>query len=74
MQAAIAEAKAGLAEGGIPIAPPPVNMYRAEVEAFSRAVLEDTPPPVPGEDGLWSQKVLAACYESARTGAKVVVR
>ncbi len=53
---------------GVAIAPPPVNPYRAEIEAFSRAVLEDSEPPVSGEDGLASQRVLAACYESATTG------
>jgi predicted dehydrogenase len=60
-------------ETGTPIAPDPVNMYQAEVEAFSRAVLEDTPPPVDGEIGLWSQKVLAACYESAKSGRPVAL-
>lgn len=54
--------------GAITIAPEPVNMYRAEVEAFSEAVLNDGPVPVDGHAGVWSQKVLAACYESARTG------
>jgi predicted dehydrogenase len=53
------------------LAPDPVNMYRAEVEAFSQAVLEDTDPPVGGETGLWSQKVLAAAYESAATGEAI---
>ncbi len=50
------------------IAPPPVNMYRAEVEAFAQAVLDNTDPPVDGEIGLWSQRVLFACYQSAGTG------
>lgn len=59
--------------GTVAIAPAPVNMYRAEVEAFSRAVLDDTAPPVDGEAGLWIQKVLAACYESARSGRTVAV-
>jgi predicted dehydrogenase len=53
------------------ITPQPVNMYRAEVEAFSRAVLDDTDPPVGADLGLWSQKVLAACYQSAATGKAV---
>ncbi len=61
------------ADGGFSISPAPVNMYRAEVEAFSKALLEGAAPPISGEDGCWSQKVLAACYESARTGARVVV-
>lgn len=55
------------------IAPPPVNTYRAEVEAFSQSVLEGTDAPVGGDIGLWSQKVITACYESARTGAVVPV-
>jgi predicted dehydrogenase len=59
--------------GGIVIDPAPVNMYRAEIEAFSQALLDGCAPPVPGEDGLRSQRVLAACYESARSGAFVEV-
>ena len=59
--------------GGIAISPEPVNMYRAEIEAFSQAILDDTEPPVGAELGLWSQKVLAACYESAKTGKVVVL-
>lgn len=61
------------AAGGIEIAPEPVNTYRAEIEAFSRAVLEGRQPPVTGEDGLRNQRLLAACYESARTGRMVEV-
>jgi len=53
------------------IAPPPINMYRAEIEAFSQAVLDNTDPPVGGEAGLWNQKVLAAAYNSAKTGRAV---
>lgn len=60
-------------DGGFVISPEPVNMYRAEVEAFSQAVLAGTDAPVSGEDGCWSQKVLAACYKSARTGARVAM-
>lgn len=57
--------------GGISIAPAPVNMYRAEVEVFSRAVIEDAEPPVSGEDGRWSQAVLDACYASAKSGGRI---
>ncbi len=57
--------------GAVIIAPEPVNMYRAEVEAFAEAVVMDGPVPVDGRDGVWSQRVLAACYESARTGRAV---
>jgi len=77
LDSADAEYDAGQARdaaGGIAVDPEPVNMYRAEVEAFSDAVLNDTPPPVDGAAGVWSQKVLAACYESARTSAVIDIR
>ncbi len=54
---------------GLVIAPDPVNTYRAEIEEFSRAVLENREPSNSAELGLDSQKILAACYESARSGA-----
>lgn len=57
----------------VAITPAPVNMYRAEVEAFSQAVLDDTAPPVDGAAGVHIQEVLAACYESARLGKTVPV-
>jgi predicted dehydrogenase len=63
----------GPGDGAEPIAPTPVNTYRAQIEAFSDAILNDTPPPVDGRAGLWNQRVIAACYESARTGRKVTL-
>lgn len=59
------------ADGGLSLNPTPVNMYRAEVEAFSQAITDNTPAPVSGEDGRWSQIVLNACYESAHSGTKI---
>ena len=58
---------------GEPIAPAAVNMYRAEVEAFAQAVLDDSEPPVGAAIGLRSQQVLAACYESAAARRAVSV-
>lgn len=58
---------------GIAIDPPPVNPYRAEIEEFSQAILEDREPSNNGLLGLQSQRVLAACYESARTRRVVSV-
>lgn len=63
--------QARAAAEGIIIAPEPVNTYRAEIEAFSQAVLDGVPPPVGADIGLRSQRVIAACYESARTGQAV---
>jgi predicted dehydrogenase len=53
------------------IVPEPVNMYQAFVDGFSKAVAEDGQPPVTAEEGLWSQRVLEACYLAARTGQTV---
>jgi predicted dehydrogenase len=59
------------AGGGISISPEPQNMYRAEIEEFSQALLGEREPLHPGRLGLQSQRLLAACYESARTGQAV---
>ncbi len=58
---------------GLVINPTPVNTYHAEIEEFSRAILEKREPKNNIEIGLQSQKVLAACYESARTGKVIEV-
>ena len=60
-------------DGGLQIAPEPQNIYRAEVEAFSQALLGGTPNPLNAQLGLRSQKAIAACYESARTGCAVAI-
>jgi predicted dehydrogenase len=53
---------------GIIINPTPVNTYLAEIEEFSRAILEKRKPSNDFTLGLRSQQVLEACYKSARTG------
>ncbi len=53
------------------IEPVVVNMYEAAIEGFCQAIENDTEPPVPAEDGLWSHRVIDACYEAAQTGQVV---
>lgn len=60
-------------EDGITIKPDPVNTYYAEIEDFSLAVLEGRQPSNNATIGLRNQKVLAACYQSARTGKFVEI-
>jgi predicted dehydrogenase len=55
------------------IDPEPVNTYQAEIEEFSQAIIDDREPLISGELGLRSQKVLTACYESARSGITVEI-
>jgi predicted dehydrogenase len=56
---------------GTKIMPESENTYRAEIEAFSRAILLGQPNPLDSAVGLRSQKVLAACYESATSGKAI---
>jgi len=58
---------------GIALQPPPLNTYRAEIEEFSQAILDGRPSVLGGDEGLRSQKVLEACYESARTSRTVAI-
>ncbi|MFO7546670.1 MAG: hypothetical protein R6W77_14345, partial [Trueperaceae bacterium] len=50
-----------------------VDQYTLQAEAFSRAVLDDTPVPTPLADALANQRVLDAIFESGRGGGWVEV-
>ncbi len=58
---------------GMKIDPEPVNTYQAEIEEFGQAIIDGRETLVSGELGLRSQKVLTACYESARSGIAVEI-
>lgn len=47
--------------------------YALQTDAFADLVLEGRPFPCTGEDGLANQRIIDSCYESARTGARVVL-
>jgi len=49
----------------------PVNIYQAEIEDFSRCILEDKKPSFTPEEGLHNLKIILACYESAKKGTAV---
>jgi predicted dehydrogenase len=53
---------------GIVIDPPPINTYLAEIEEFSNAIIENRKPKNDYKVGLKNQKIIAACYKSAKTG------
>jgi len=60
--------------GGIVIAPEPKNTYQAQIEEFGNAILEKRQPLNSAALGLTSQKVLSACYESAKTGKAIEIK
>ncbi|HWD00752.1 MAG TPA: Gfo/Idh/MocA family oxidoreductase [Candidatus Sulfopaludibacter sp.] len=49
----------------------PCDQYTLQGDAFSRAVLERTAPPVPLEDALANMRVIEALFQSAETGTVV---
>jgi predicted dehydrogenase len=58
---------------GLIINPVPANTYRAEIEEFSSAMLEKREPLNNAAIGLRNQKILSACYESAKSGKVINV-
>lgn len=62
------------AVAGVPLKFKPVNTYRAEIEAFSQALLDGKSTNDSAEAGLRSQILLAACYESARRRKEIKIR
>ncbi len=58
---------------GMKVTPEPQNIYLAEIEAFSAAILQGTPNPLAVETGLRNQKIIAACYQSAKSRCAVVI-
>jgi predicted dehydrogenase len=58
---------------GIAMNPKPVNTYMAEIEEFSKAILENREPFNSSAIGLQSMKIIAACYESAKKGSVVEI-
>jgi predicted dehydrogenase len=58
---------------GLEINPRPVNTYMAEIEEFSCAILGNREPLNNYTIGMQSQKVMAACYLSAKTGKAIEV-
>ncbi len=53
--------------------PEPINTYRAQIEAFSQSILDEKDPPIDGTAGIRVQRLLEACYASAKTGRVIDV-
>lgn len=50
-----------------------INQQAAQMDAIARAILNDEPSPVPGEEGLKDLKVIEAIYRSAASGQKAAI-
>ncbi len=67
-----AEQKRKMADGLV-ISPDPVNTYQAEIDEFSKAILEGRVPENNAVIGLQNQRMIEACYKSARSGKVVEI-
>jgi predicted dehydrogenase len=47
---------------------PPCDQYTLQADAFSRAIREGTPPPVPLEDSVKNMAIIDACFRAAESG------
>jgi len=61
----------GSRSDGETIQMPDIDQFAAEMDDFAQCILENRPTRVPGEEGLRDMKIIAAIYESARTGKAV---
>ena len=69
-----ADQKRSASSGFREIKPGRYNMYRAEIEAFSQAVLDGEPVAINSiPDGVRIMELVAAAYRSAETGRRVKV-
>jgi len=50
------------------ISPSPINTYMTEIDEFSNALLDNRRPVCSADLGLRSQRILNACYQSAKYG------
>ncbi len=50
---------------------PEENQFAAEMDHFSKAVMENRDPKTPGEEGLRDVRIMQAIYESAREGRPI---
>jgi len=53
--------------------PIPVSPYKLEIEHFADCIENNKEPLISGAEGLRIQEIMAALYESARTGRKIKV-
>jgi predicted dehydrogenase len=63
----------GARSDGKEIAFAPTDQFAVEMDDFARCIMEKTPTRVSGDEGLRDAKIMAAIYESARTGAPVTL-
>jgi predicted dehydrogenase len=52
---------------------PVCDQYTIEGDAFSQAILDDTPVPTPLDDAIGNMRVIDAVFASARTGAWIAL-
>ena len=55
------------------VAPTPINIYKAEIEHFTKCIREDTEPINSGREAVKDQKIVLAAYRSSAEGKKIKI-
>ncbi len=63
----------GAVEGDTALSLPRQNQFSLEIDHMAQCVRRNQQPRTPGEEGLQDQVIMAAIYESARTGRPVTL-
>ena len=61
----------GMAEANVELSLGRKNQFSLEIDHFAQCIRQDRQPRTPGEEGLQDQVIMAAIYQSARTGRPV---
>ena len=56
-----------------PVFLPQIPGHETEIRLFVESIINDTAPPVPGEEALMTTKILDAIYESSDAGREVAI-
>ena len=49
------------------------DLYQQEIEAFGNAVINGTEPPVSARDGIQSQRIIEAAYQSSQQKRSILL-
>ncbi len=64
--------ESGTLTNSVPVSLPKVKSHEVEIREWVQSLIDDTPVPVPGEQGLMVTRILDAIYASSEQGKEIV--